>query len=161
MTRRAGALALGGLALVLGMVLPGCGRSERTGAAEDTTALAATTADPSGPATRTSEGGEATVAVTWRGPDAGPVFEVVMDTHSGDLDGYDLRELAVLRNGRGVEARPIGWSAPEGGHHREGTLSFPRTAAGGSEPIGPDVRRIELVIRDVAGVPERRFEWTF
>lgn len=83
-----------------------------------------------------------------------------MDTHSVDLDTYDFRQLALLYNDQGQEVQPNRWDAPEGGHHREGTLSFPTEAADGSEVIRPDTHKIELVIRDVAGVPERRFEWT-
>lgn len=83
-----------------------------------------------------------------------------MDTHAVDLDGYDLGQLAVLRTDGGREVRPSGWDAPKGGHHRSGTLTFPATAADGSPLIGPTTRAIELVIRDVGGVPERRFRWT-
>jgi hypothetical protein len=56
--------------------------------------------------------------------------------------------------------RPTGWNAPKGGHHREGTLTFPATESDGSPVIGPDTRSIALIIRDVAGVPERTFRWT-
>lgn len=157
-TRLTSALVLIGLALGLVLSL-GCGRSAPTGSADDpaTTAASTVTEQPS-PVTQTSEGDGVTVAVTWQGPSAGPVFEVVMDTHTGDLDGYDLGQQAVLRNDQGGEAQPNGWDAPEGGHHREGTLSFPETAVDGSELMR--TRKIELVIRDMAGVPERRFEWT-
>lgn len=143
-------LPLAALIVALALALSGCGGEPgKAGSAP---------AKP-GTATRTSEGGEVTVAVSWKGSRAGPVFEVAMDTHSVDLDGYDLGKLAVLRNDRGVEVRPGGWNAPKGGHHREGTLSFPAKDADGRPVIGPDTRRIELVIRDVAGVPERRFGW--
>lgn len=148
-------LAIVAVVATLGLALvSGCGRSEPEGAADGSTA----TGKPSA-ATQTSEGGEVTIAVTWRGPTAGPVFEVAMDTHSVNLDDYDLRNLAVLRNDEGKEVRPSSWDAPKGGHHREGTLSFPKKTPDGSLIIGPDTREIELVIRDVAGVPERRFEW--
>lgn len=55
---------------------------------------------------QTSEGGQVTVAATWQGPTAGLVFRVALDTHSVDLGGYDLRELAVLRTDQGREVRP-------------------------------------------------------
>jgi hypothetical protein len=148
-------LALVGLVVLAG-VLSGCGSAASGGDAGKRAEQAA--AKPSA-ATQTSEGGEVMVAVTWEGRSAGPVFDVTMDTHSVDLDGYDLKELAVLRNGRGTEVRPSGWDAPKGGHHREGTLIFPEKAPDGSPVIGPDTRGIELIIRDVAGVPERKFEW--
>jgi hypothetical protein len=136
------------LALLLGLALSSCSGPTRQDAPVQPSA-----------ATQTSEAAQVTVAVTWDGPATGPIFRVVMDTHAVDLDGYDLRQLAVLRTDRGAELRPIGWDAPKGGHHRSGTLSFPATAADGSAAIDPTTRTVELVIRDVAGVPERRFEW--
>ena len=110
-------------------------------------------------ATQVSEGGQVKLTVTWQGATAGPVFTVVMDTHSVDLDGYDLGQLAVVRTDPGREARPIGWDAPGGGHHRSGTLTFPTTRDDGTPIIGPTARTLELLIRDVAGVPERSFQW--
>jgi hypothetical protein len=83
-----------------------------------------------------------------------------MDTHAVDLDGYDLKQLAALRIDGGREVEPVGWDAPKGGHHREGTLTFPATADG-RPLVESDARTIELIIRDVAGVPERSFRWTY
>jgi hypothetical protein len=114
----------------------------------------------SGAATQTNEGGQVTIKATWQGPSTGPVFEIVMDTHAVDLDGYDLKQLAVLRIDGAREAQPISWEAPKGGHHREGSLTFPTTAADGRPLIGSDTRTVELIIRDVAGVTERVFRWT-
>ena len=109
--------------------------------------------------TQTNEGGNVIVSVTWSGAAAGPRFDVKLDTHVVDLDSVDLRTLAVLRvDGRDVQ--PLSWDAPKGGHHREGALVFPATAADGSPVIGPSAKTIELVIRNVAGVPERVFTWT-
>ena len=110
---------------------------------------------------QSNEGGQVTISVTWRGPESGPVFVVVMDTHSVDLDSYDLQGLAVLRTGDGKELRPSGWDAPKGGHHRKGTLTFPATAVDGSPLIGSATHALKLVIRDIAGVPERVFQWEF
>ncbi len=122
---------------------------------------AATAAPPSsgdGQA-RISEAGSVTVQVTWSGKAAGLVFTVVMDTHSVDLDGYDLRRLAELRTDQGVVVQPTQWQAPKGGHHRKGTLIFPDKAPDGSEVLGPRTRSFKLTIRDIAGVPEREFRW--
>lgn len=141
-------------ALVVGLGLSACGGSES--GASDGRALGS--AAPG--ATQTSEGGQVTVKVTWQVAEAGPLFAVVMDTHSVDLDGIDLRTLAVLRTDDGREARPISWDAPKGGHHREGSLSFPPTAADGSPLIGDSTETIILTIRDVAGVAERSFQWS-
>ena len=110
--------------------------------------------------TRTNEGGQITIQVTWQGRNAGPVFTVEMDTHTVNLDGYDLQRLAVLRVDQGQEIQPGGWKAPTGGHHRSGILSFPATTASGTSVIKPDTRSIKLIIRNVGDVPERIFTWT-
>lgn len=107
---------------------------------------------------RISEGGEVTVKATWAEASTGPVFLVVMDTHAVDLDGYDLARLAVLRVDGGPDLVPVSWDAPVGGHHREGTLTFP-AEQDGKPVIGTRTRTIELVIRDIAGVPERVLIW--
>ena len=110
-------------------------------------------------ASQTSEGGQVTIKATLQDTLAPPTFKITMDTHAVDLDGYDLTQLAVLRTNSGSEVRPTSWDAPKGGHHREGTLTFPTTTAGGQPVIGPATRSIELVIRDVANVPERSLQW--
>ena len=110
-------------------------------------------------ATQTNTGGQVTVQITWQGTAGNPVFGVSLDTHSVGLDSIDLQELATLRVDGGPEIRPVGWDAPKGGHHRGGTLAFPATGPDGSTLIGPQARTIELVLRNVAGVPERVFSW--
>ena len=133
-------------------------RSAASGAKQNT---ANTAQSPqSGGMTQTSEGGQVTVAATWQGPTAGPVFRVALNTHAVDLSAYDLRQLAVLRTDQGREARPSRWDAPISSHHREGTLTFPATGSDGRPLIGSGTRAIELIIRDVAGVPARTFRWT-
>jgi hypothetical protein len=119
-----------------------------------------TTATQSGAMTQTNGDGQITIKVTWRGRSAGPVFSMEMDTHAVDLDGYDLRQLAVLHIGQGQEMRPTGWNAPSGGHHRIGTLSFPSATVSGSPVIAPDTHIIKLIIRNVGGIAERTFLWT-
>lgn len=140
---------LGTFIFLTGLALAACGRGgngSRVGQA---------------PVTQTSEGGQVTIKVTWQGPSSGPMFTVSMDTHSVDLDGYDLRQLAVLRTDQGVEVEPTDWDAPKGGHHRQGTLTFPVSDPEGRAIVSPDVRAITLIIRDVAGIPERQFQWTW
>ncbi|MBI3964990.1 MAG: hypothetical protein HY329_05080 [Chloroflexi bacterium] len=109
---------------------------------------------------QSSEAGQVQVVVTRQTDAATPTFEVTLDTHSVDLDGVDLGQLAVLRTGTGAEVRPTTWDAPNGGHHRKGHLSFPATTADGKSVIDEGMRSVELVIRDVAGVAERSFRWT-
>jgi hypothetical protein len=111
---------------------------------------------------RTSEGGKVSVQVIWEnaGVAGGPLsFSVVMDTHSVDLDGYDLGRLAVLRNDRGQEVKPEQWDSAPGGHHRTGMLLFSGKDSAGNPVLGPEVKALELLIRDVAGVKERVLRW--
>ncbi len=152
---RVGAIALAGLAVIAGVLLWARSNSGTTATPSSTT----TTNQP-GTVMRTNEGGQITVKVTWQGRNAGPVFAVEMDTHVVNLDGYDLRQLAVLRTDQGQEIQPASWNAASGGHHRNGMLTFPATTASGTSLIGPNTRSITLVIRNMGDVPERTFTWT-
>lgn len=104
-------------------------------------------------ATQSHSGGGVTVKVTYLHPEGkdGPRFQVALDTHSVNLDAYDLRALSVLRDEAGKSYQPAQVEDKGGGHHREVTLTFPSSASG--------AKRLELVIRDVAGVKERTFRW--
>jgi hypothetical protein len=63
-----------------------------------------------------------------------------------------MLKAVVLRDDTGKEYAPISWDgAGPGGHHREGKLKF---AALTTRP-----KSLTLVLKDVAGVPERRFKW--
>jgi hypothetical protein len=110
-------------------------------------------------ATQTNEAGQVKVAVTWQGPASPLAFTIALDTHSVDLDDSDLSQLAVLRTDQGQELRPTSWDAPKGGHHRAGTLTFSPTSADGRPALGSTTRGLELIIRDLVGVPERSFRW--
>jgi hypothetical protein len=79
-------------------------------------------------------------------------FEIRMNSHSVDL-GEDIVAVSTLKDNQGHEYRPTNWQgSPPGGHHRKGVLEFP--ALDGA-PVS-----ISLVIRQIANVPERIFEWT-
>jgi hypothetical protein len=108
---------------------------------------------------QTNVGGGVTVKVSQLDVADAIGFKVVLDTHSVNLDAYDLGQLAVLRTRSGEEIAPLAWEAPAGGHHREGTLSFPAVTADGTPVVQPDGGQLVLVIRDIAGVPERSFAW--
>ncbi len=105
---------------------------------------------------QSSTGGSVTIDVEWMGEENGSlVFDVSMNTHSVDLDQYDLRELAVLRDNEGNEYNPTSWDSAPGGHHRKGTLTFPipdSLSQGKTKYVG-------IVIRDVAGIEERVLKW--
>jgi hypothetical protein len=143
--------------LLFGFVLVGCSRRDDGGSAtsQQPTSLPITKTQ-----TQINDGGGVTIKVTWQGEAAGPVFDVVLDTSSLDLDSYDLREQAVLRINNALVVHPIGWDAPKGGNHRAGTLTFPATTPDGKEVIGPKTRIITLTILDVGSIPQRGFQWT-
>lgn len=109
--------------------------------------------------TRTSEGGQVTLKVTWQGFEANPVFTVAMDTHSVNLDGYDLSRMVVLIPPSGQEIKAVSWEAPTGGHHRMGTLRFPATTTGNQPVLIPGTGSFQLVIRGVGELPERVLSW--
>ena len=78
-------------------------------------------------------------------------FEVVFDTHSVDL-GFDPAAISLLRDDAGREYPALAWEGMgPGGHHRSGLLRF--------KAPGQATSFIEVVIRDVAGAPERVFRW--
>ena len=69
------------------------------------------------------EAGAVTVVASWLA-DLTPTTRVVLDTHSVDLDAFDLSQLARVRLNGGAWVAPTKWDAPNGGHHRAGMLSF-------------------------------------
>lgn len=79
------------------------------------------------------------------------VFEVRLNTHSVELD-YDLTKLCLLRDNEGKTYKALNWKgSPPGGHHRKGVLEFPE--------LQGTLQSIKLIIKDIAGVSERSFEW--
>ncbi len=101
-------------------------------------------------------GGDVTIDVEWIKSEGGSIiFDVAINTHSVDVDQYDLGELAVLRDDTGNEYHPVSWDSALGGHHRQGTLIFPLPD---SVSQGKS-KYVEMVIRDVAGIKERVLKW--
>lgn len=78
-------------------------------------------------------------------------FEVKMNTHSVELD-QDMVVVSTLVDDNGTTYQPLEWngSGPSG-HHRSGTLIFPN--------LKGTPKSVTLVIRGIANVPERVFEW--
>ena len=78
-------------------------------------------------------------------------FEVQMNTHSETL-GEDMVAVSSLKDNAGRVYQATAWQGSEpGGHHREGVLEFPK--------LEDNTESITLIIRKVANVPERTFEW--
>jgi hypothetical protein len=104
-------------------------------------------------ATQTVAGGGVMVKATFLNPKdaADPRFQVVLDTHSVNLDAYELKTTIVLRDDAGNSYAPVALEDKGSGHHRQTIVSFAK--------ILPETKRSELVIKDVAGVKERTFVW--
>ena len=104
-------------------------------------------------ATQTVSGGGVTVKVTYLNPKRSDEarFQVVLDTHSVNLDDYDLKSISILRDDAGNTHSPTAVENKGSGHHRETIVSFAKAAS--------SAKRIELLIEDVAGVKERNFRW--
>ena len=78
-------------------------------------------------------------------------FKIVLNTHSVELD-QDLTKITLLVDDKGNEYQPLSWEGtPPGGHHREGILTF--------NSISPQPSSIELVVKDIDGIKERKFTW--
>ncbi len=92
---------------------------------------------------------EVTPTVIEKGKD--PQFQIAFNTHSVDLS-FDVTKITVLVDDKGNNYSASTWdgSGP-GGHHRNGTLSF-------NKPLS-DIKYVELIIKDVGGVSERKFKW--
>ncbi|MEK6720072.1 MAG: hypothetical protein AABZ33_05300 [Chloroflexota bacterium] len=142
------------LVVLIGLLIGACSTSDLAEPSPSITQIPSPPAERPAELTQTSDGGEVTVVVTWAGPAAGLVFDVVLDTHSVDLDAVDLAD-AVVWNDRGetLGARP--WAAPAGGHHRQGTLVF----EGDVPAFLGEARWVELQIKGVGDLPERTLRW--
>ena len=78
-------------------------------------------------------------------------FDVSISTHQVSLD-FDLTEISYLEDDKGIIYHPLSWEgSPPGGHHRSGTLSFPK--------LSEKTKFIKLFIKAVNNVPERVFRW--
>lgn len=108
--------------------------------------------------TRTDPQGAVTVEVTplnLDNPSEQLEFDVVMDTHSVDLN-MDLATLATLTTDTGITVQATLWDAPRGGHHVTGKLIFPATNDGMAILDGASKLTLTIVNVDA---PSRAFEW--
>jgi hypothetical protein len=124
------------------------------GCSSSSAATQKTASSPAGGQVRSNSGGSVTIAVTWLGVKAKVLsFDIVMDTHSVDLDQYDLGKLTILTDDKGNEYSLVSWNSQPGGHHRTGKLTFSQ--------VDPQVKpgKLELTISNVAGVSQRTFTW--
>lgn len=82
-------------------------------------------------------------------------FDVSLNTHSVDLS-WDLAAQSTLTTDAGLEVKGLSWPVG-GGHHYEGTLTFPTKTADGKFLLD-GAKTLTLTIRD-SGVASRMFEW--
>ena len=149
---------VGGLVFLTSVLLAACGGTTASptpnNAGQATSASSTTNSKTeSAFAAQTVEGGSVAVKVTplKMEPTAPLEFEIAMDTHSVDL-ADDMMKAVVLRDDSGMEFTPSAWEGPgAGGHHREGKIKF--------APLTMNTKSLTLVVKNVAGVPERAFRW--
>jgi hypothetical protein len=83
-----------------------------------------------------------------------------LETHSVDLDQYQLDQLSSLRDAQGREVQAVAVESASGsGHHREAVLTFPGSDAAGTPLLKPDAKALTLIVRGIGGIPERTFRW--
>lgn len=100
---------------------------------------------------RTQSGGGVTIQVTYLNPQEGADarFQMALNTHSVNLDSFDASASSVLRDETRKEYRPTKVENKGGGHHRQLVVIFPKPAG----------KKLEFLIKDVAGVKEWSFRW--
>ena len=143
-----------GLGLVFLLLVSVAACSQRTGPPVPS-ASPIPASSPRGKPLSHSGGGVTVEVLPARLPSSGQgstVFQVALNTHSVDLDAYDLKNGVRLRDDRGNELAPGTVDVPLGGHHRSGTVTF-------EGPALAAAKYVELVVRGLAGVPERSFRW--
>ncbi len=115
--------------------------------------------------TRRHQGDAVEISLTYMNPlgqaeDGNLTFEMRMNTHSVELDQYQMEKLSFLKDDQGNEYPALGLFNPGGGgHHRFGMLKFAPKGKGGREIAGQGSKYFQIIIRNVAGVKERSFRW--
>jgi hypothetical protein len=101
--------------------------------------------------TQSSSAAGVTVKATPRALSGGAwEFEIVFDTHSGDLADDLVKSTSLVADGKTLA--PAAWQGdPPGGHHRKGVLKF---NAAGAQP-----QTIELRIARDGEPKPRSFRW--
>ena len=147
------------LVLMVAILLVGCSRSSVSEGKEKVYAVPSSVTssrNPTNGMVQSNTGGSVTIDVEWHGGETNSlVFYVSMNTHSVDLDRYDLKEITILRDDEGKEYGSTFWDSAPGGHHRSGTLAFSLPDSVSQEKT----KYVEMIIRDVAGIEERVLKW--
>jgi hypothetical protein len=106
--------------------------------------------------TRIDSQGPVEVSATFQkstGAEAGSVvFRLALNTHSVDLNQYDLKQLSFIQFDGGQPVQAAKWEPSGSGHHFTGTLTFDRAIPQGA-------KKLNLFIKEIGGVQERVLEW--
>jgi hypothetical protein len=104
-------------------------------------------------ATKRDRQGPVTVTVTLLESSSSRIkASVVLDTHSGSLDGIAFARAMSLRRPTGGDVAPTSVEPVTGdGHHRQAVVVF---------PPAPGAAEVRIVVKDVGGVAERVFGWS-
>ncbi len=95
------------------------------------------------------------------GSDDSLTFQVKIQTHTVNLDVYDIVKLATLKDSQGNVYTPSEWTENQGsgGHHRSGILYFDLDDEAGNAIIDSQDTFFEIIVKDVGNVAVRSFKW--
>ena len=86
------------------------------------------------------------------------IFKIAMTTHMGDLTQYPILNNAELTVD-GKVIKPAKWEySSNSAHHPQGLLIFAAKDGNGNALVKPG-SKLELVLKDLQDVPERKFAW--
>ncbi|MDK2919236.1 MAG: hypothetical protein PWQ37_1969 [Candidatus Petromonas sp.] len=88
------------------------------------------------------------------------IFEMMLNTHSVELDGLDYAAMANLKNDKGlVVSEGFEWKKTEGsGHHIFGYLRVPKKYKG-KYIVDDTTKFIELELKGLDSIDSRKFIW--
>lgn len=88
------------------------------------------------------------------------IFKTQFNTHSVDIDQYDLGKMAIFTTGDGIVLKDeIIWEKLDGeGHHYIGNYRIPKSIDG-KPIITENTQFIELNISELDGIQNRRMIW--
>ncbi len=88
-------------------------------------------------------------------------FAVRMNDHVIGINQYALDNLAFLANDQGTQVQASRWQSITLSEQRvSGTLYFPAEDNSGSPVLVHGIGSVTLIIKGLAGIPERIFQWT-
>ena len=115
MTKPFKSLALITVILVAAIIITGCS-SRFVAQREEATSSVASSYQPTNGSVQSNAEGSVTIEVTWAETGSNSIiFNVAVNTHSVDLDSYDLGQLAVLHDDTGKQYSPVNWDSAPGG----------------------------------------------